>query len=267
MTNLPLTVCVQTVEPGRLEYDVDIVNLGVPCDGRIYTLSDLDVLKVPAKLFLRYAWVPGTVKMNPEMTFPLGDIDNLRLVGGTIRGTFRPNTNYRHYFNRFVECMNGKLILGIIAEADYYRNRETTYVNINRIIGAIALMENGHSLNDINCNNFELLSMVEKRTCNPQPVSSTSLVNRVDNDFIEIVTACGFSLADISEGDLATLRKLYHEALTHYRVNPMLIGGPSELCADIRASGLSSKQIVYIKNQIIKQLRTPRFAHVTATTY
>lgn len=38
MTTLPLTVCVQTVEPRGEEYHVDIINLGVPYDGRIYTL-------------------------------------------------------------------------------------------------------------------------------------------------------------------------------------------------------------------------------------
>lgn len=267
MTTLPLTVCVQTVEPRGEEYHIDIVNLGVPYDGRIYTLSDPTALEAPAKLYLRYAWMPGAVKMNPEMTFSLGDIEHLRLVGGTIRGTFKPNPNYRHYFDRFVECMNGKLILGVIAEADYYRHHEVTYADINRIVGAITLLENGHSLNDTVCHNLELLGMVDKRTCNPQPVSPSSLVNRVDNDFIEIIAACGFSVIDISEGDLVGLRKLYREALAHYRKSPMLVGGPSEVCNGKCFDNLHPKHIVYIKNQIIRQLRTDRFKHVTATCY
>lgn len=267
MTELPLTVCVQTVEPNKLEYDIDIVNLGVPCDSRIYTLSNLDVLKVPAKLFLRYAWVPGTVKMNPEMTFPLGDIDNLRLVGGTIRGTFKPNHNYRHYFDRFVECMNGKLILGVVAKADYYRNSEITYADINQIIGGVTLLENGHSLNDTVCSNLELLGMVEKRTCNPNHMSVAMIKATHSKDFIDIIAACGFSIIELTEGDLVGLRKLYLEALAHYRVNPMLVGGPSELCNGKCFDNLHPKHIVYIKNQIIRQLRTDRFKHVTATCY
>lgn len=267
MTTLPLTVCTQIVEPDGLEYHVDIINLGVPYDGRVYTLSDLSVLQRPANLYLRYVPYAGTIMPDRELSFSLGAIENLRLAGGSIRGTFKPNPIFRHIFNSIVESMNGKLILGIVAGVDLRPHRDITYAELTRVLGAQILMEDGHSLSDTRCGWHELASLIEHRACNSKLMSVAKLNAVYDNDFLDVVTACGFSPVELSEGDLEGLRKLYQEALAHYRVNPMLVGGPSELCNGKCFDKLHPKHVVYVKNQIIKQLRTERFKHVTATCY
>jgi len=267
MTNLPLTVCVQTVEPRGEEYYVDIINLGVPYDGRVYTLSDLSVLETPASLYLRYVCQPGTLKIDSERTVSIGDIEHLRLVGGTIRGTFRPSMYMRNHFDRFIESMNGKLILGAVTEVDLRQHRDVTYAEILRIRGAQVLLEDGQSLKDTTCSNHELLSLVEYRACNPQLASVAEIKYAVDDDFLSMAKEIGFDLASLTKGDLSVLKNLYLESLAHYRVNPMLVGGPYEPFNGVRLDGLHPKHIVYIKNQFIRQLRTERFKHVTATTY
>lgn len=267
MTTLPLTVCVQTVEPCGEEYHVDIINLGVPYDGRIYTLGNLSVLEAPASLYLRYVCLPGTLNIDRERTVSLGDIEHLRLVGGTVRGTFRPSMYMRNHFDRFIESMNGKLILGAITEVDFRQHRDVTYAEILRIRGAQVLLEDGQSLKDTVCSNHELLSMVDYRACNPKLVSIGEVKATMDDDFLAIAKEIGFDIACLTKGDLSVLRTLYLESLAHYRVNPMLVGGPYEPFNGIRLDGLHPKHIVYIKNQFIRQLRTERFKHVTATTY
>jgi hypothetical protein len=173
----------------------------------------------------------------------------------------------RNQFDWFIEAMNGKLILGAVTEVDLRQHRDVTYAEILRIRGAQVLLEDGQSLKDTACPIHQLGSLIEHRACNPRLISIGEVSATVDDDFLAIVKEIGFELSRMTKGDLAVLKNLYRESLAHYRVNPMLVGGPHEPFNGVRLDGLHPKHIVYIKNQFIRQLRTERFKHVTATTY
>lgn len=264
MIKLPLSVCEHTAEPYGIEYDIGIVNLGVPNDDRVYVMSDVAALQTTAHLYLRFVPMKHTIKADDRYTIKFGQIDNLRLVGGTIRGTFKPHQDCRVMFANFIENMNGNLIVGLIGEIESYKHGNMIYADIKRVIGGQVLMEDGRAFGDTTCPIFVLDTMVRERSCNPLPISEANIRKEYDANFISILTDCGYSLTDRTVGDMAIFKKLYEEALGHYRVNPMLIGGKSE-----KPTGNQIKPVnaIYIKNQFIKKLRTPKYAHITPSAY
>lgn len=264
MIELPLSVCETILEPYVEEYDIGILNLGVPNDDRIYTLSDPDVLQGYATIYYRFVPRYGTLEADEFKTIEFGIVDNMRLVGGTIRGTFKPHQNSRVKLANFLEEMNGRFIIGAIAEVTVCNHEAMIFADVKRIKGGQVLMENGWFPRDIRMPEHVLDTAVRERSCNPKILSESEIRDFYNADFINILTECNISLTKRTVGEMYALKNMYMDAVGHYRINPMLIGGKTERPTGDRILPIN---VVYIKNQIIKQLRKSKYAHVTATTY
>lgn len=264
MIKLPLAVCETILEPYVEEYDIGILNLGVPLDDRIHTLSDPSVLQGYATIYYRFVPRPGTLEADEFKSIELGIVDNLRLVGGTIRGTFRPHKDSRVRLANFLEVMNGKLIIGAITEINVCNYGSMYFADIKRVIGGQVLLEDGRFPSDPKVAEHVINTIVRERCCNPKILSESEIRDFYNADFINILTDCGISLTKRTVGEMYVLKNMYMDAVGHYRINPMLIGGKTERPTGDRILPIN---VVYIKNQIIKQLRKPKYAHVAATTY
>lgn len=267
MSKNALTICTTKLEAGVYEFDINMLNLGVPGFDGIYVVSNMEMLKQNSALWLRYVVKPANMGVDRELSVPLGLIQNHRIVGGTIVGTVTvPVYNHRLY-DDLIDAMGGKLHVGIIADTDVtVHNRAMMVRSIECIRGAMVLLDkSGHSFKDTRCPGYAIVDMI-RRTAE-ETKAHTPEVSVATSEFRNIMERCFMDVGLMPDGDVTALKKIYDETIRHYRVNPMLFGGKAVLVGDTKPSDLTPEQIIGLKNQILKQLRTKEFSHVTAKCY
>lgn len=259
----PLAVAANHLTPGVYDFDFNVVNLGVPGTSGCYVLGDKTPLIGDIGLWLRFIHKFASSECDVTKSIMLGKITSLRVVGGTIVGSAHIYEHMRSAFDEVVTEMDGLFNSGIAAEIQCTLLDRNTKVNkICSIIGSMFLLENGQSLSDTSCELSDLVESIKHRPTKPPKTLPT--VGLPQDDFHSIMAACGYQLDMLAPVTVDILRRLYKEAISHYRVNPMLIGGKSEKPTD---GEILPANVVYIKNQIIKQLRSPKYTHATATCY
>ena len=267
MSKKVLTICTTKLEAGVYEFDINMLNLGVPGFDCIYVVHNMEMLKHNSALWLRYVVKPATLGVDRELSVPLGLIQNHRIVGGTIVGTVTvPEYNHR-LCDDLIDAMGGQLHVGIIADTDVTLHNRTMQVrSVEHIRGAMVLLDTaGRSFKDTRCPGYAIVDLI-RRTADETKAHSPT-VNVASSEFRNIMLRCFMPVDQLADVEIGALKKIYDETLMHYRVNPMLIGGRSELVGDTKVQNLTEAQIVCLKNQILKLLRTEEFSHVSAKCY
>lgn len=268
MSTNALTICTNKLDAGVYEFDINMLNLGVPGFDGIYVVHNMEMLKRTSTLWLRYVTKPANHSVDRELSVPLGLIQNHRIVGGTIVGTVTVPEYNRRLYDDLINAMGGQMHVGIIADTDVtMHNRTMSIRSVENIRGAMVLLDrSGCSFKDTRCPGYAIVDLI-RRTAEETTKFKQVQLDSGTSAFRAIMHRCFMPLDQMPEEEVAALKKIYDETLRHYRVNPMLVGGVSLLVGDTKPSCLTAEQIICLKNQILKLLRTEEFSHVTAKCY